>query len=585
MTKSQWNEALLRAGFDGVQVAVSDGPEEMHSLSLLVSHYREEEAVHINGNTENTTLIVFETPEQEVVALQLQQVLSNYVQSASEAIHISNLEPKRGRAHRCVSLLELDNPIMSNLTESQLSIVQAVMDSASTLIWVSSTPDDRTERPETSMIAGLGKTVVCERPRFSLVHFRIRTRDKLVNNLVRFLLQRQGLSVQNLESDILEEDGKFYVPRVVESPLLNQLADKEANGYSLESYAVTEVNRKAGQLMELKFQSGRLESFHFAAASPSTTPLEANELRVSVKAAGINFKDVMVALNQVDDEVIGQEFAGVIIETGQGLKTDFQTGDRVCGIARGTFCDVATTNKSRIMRMPPNMSFTEAAAIPFAFATAHYGLSHLARVQPGETVLVHAAAGAVGQAAIQIIQAAGACIYVTVGSEEKKKLVTETYGINTDHIFSSRDLGFANKIMQFTGGKGVDVVLNSLSGQALIEGWRCLAPFGRFIEIGKRDMSAFKQLPMEPFLRNVSFASVDLAMVWKHNSPLMEQILREVQSLVLDSTTRKYHAPRPITVYKRSGIEDAFRLMQTGRHTGKIVVDWDQDDVVQVREQ
>jgi NADPH:quinone reductase-like Zn-dependent oxidoreductase len=293
---------------------------------------------------------------------------------------------------------------------------------------------------------------------------------------------------------------------------------------------------------------------------------------------------LMVVLNQVSDDHIGQEFAGVVIETNTNPTHGYRVGDRVCGFANGTFCSQLTTKASHLLAIPSWMSFAEASAIPVAYGTAQYGLMHLGRLQPGESLLIHAAAGAVGQAAIRIAQRVGAVVYVTVSSAEKKRLLVDRYGIDPSHFFNSRQLAFAQEILQKTAGRGVDVVLNSLSGQALAETWRCIAPFGRFIEIGKRDMVTFKSLPMDPFQRNVSFCSLDLSVVSKLNDRLTEQVFQEVQALIAEQTAEQRSlTAHPLTVFKVSEYEQAFRFLQTGQHAGKAVVDWEQPDTIQVR--
>ncbi|KAI8964564.1 hypothetical protein F5Y11DRAFT_345269 [Daldinia sp. FL1419] len=158
------------------------------------------------------------------------------------------------------------------------------------------------------------------------------------------------------------------------------------------------------------------------------------------------------------------------------------------------------------------MTFNEASAPPVNFVTAYHSLVVLEKLAPGESVLIHSGAGGTGQAAIQIAKVCGAQIYTTVSSPKKKELVnTFLYGIPEENILNSRDLSFAGGIKRLTRDKGVDIVLNSLAGDALIASWECVASFGRFIEIGKKDISSHNKLPMFQCARNVSFSAVDIA--------------------------------------------------------------------------
>ncbi len=145
-------------------------------------------------------------------------------------------------------------------------------------------------------------------------------------------------------------------------------------------------------------------------------------------------------------------------------------------------------------KMPEDMSFEAAATLPCVYTTVYYSIFDVARLQRGESILIHAAAGGLGQAAIILAQHIGADIYVTVSSSAKKQFLIDTYGLSEDHVFNSRDLTFAKGVKRMTGGRGVDVVLNSLAGEALRQTWLCVAPFGRFVEVGKRDIGKSFQL-------------------------------------------------------------------------------------------
>jgi NADPH:quinone reductase-like Zn-dependent oxidoreductase len=225
------------------------------------------------------------------------------------------------------------------------------------------------------------------------------------------------------------------------------------------------------------------------------------------------------------------------------------------------------------------MSFTEAAALPVVFSTVYYALTHIANIQLGETKLIHSATGGTGQAAIQIAKLRNAEIFVTVGSEEKKKLLMELYQIPPERIFDSRNASFAKAIRRVTGGRGVDVVLNSLSGDLLVSSWECIAPFGRFLELGKKDILSNHDLPMRQFERNASFHAIDLNEARKYRPELLQRLQREIGSLMASHTVTP---PRPIHVYPISEVEQAFRYLQHGKNTRKTVIEIRGDDPVKV---
>ncbi len=203
----------------------------------------------------------------------------------------------------------------------------------------------------------------------------------------------------------------------------------------------------------------------------------------------------MVAMGQIPDATLGFEASGIVSRLGSAV-TRFKVGDHVCTIGKGTHRTIFRGKEILFQLIPEGMSFEEAASLPLISCTAYRALVDIARIRKGQSILIHSAAGGVGQAAIQLAKHYDAEIFATVGSDEKKKLVTEVYGVPEDHVFYSRDLSFSKGIMRMTKGRGVDIVLNSLSGEALRETWHCIAPFGTFVEIGIKDILSNSGLDM-----------------------------------------------------------------------------------------
>ena len=193
----------------------------------------------------------------------------------------------------------------------------------------------------------------------------------------------------------------------------------------------------------------------------------------------------------------------------------------------------------------------------------------IANLQKGQTVLIHSAAGGVGQAAIQIAQHLGAKVFATVGSISKRQELVNKFAIPESQIFSNRSRGFKQGLLRMTGGEGVDVILNSLSGEALLDSWDCIAKFGTFVEIGKSDIYRNSQLGMKPFERNVKFASLDLVGLADHRPEIVRIVFEKVISMF---EKRVLTAVQPVTTMPIADIQDAFRLIQSRKHTGKVVL-------------
>lgn len=281
-------------------------------------------------------------------------------------------------------------------------------------------------------------------------------------------------------------------------------------------------------------------------------------------------------MGQMDDTALGLEAAGVVRRIGSAV-TKFKVGDKVMMSGYGAHRSFHRSPESFCALIPEGMSFELAASIPVVHATAWNALVRIAKVQRGQSILIHAAAGGVGQVACQIAQHFEMEVFATVSSEAKKQLIISQYGIREDHIFFSRDTSFVKGIKRMTNGRGVDVVLNSLAGEALRQTWNCIAPFGHFVEIGIMDILNNTGLDMRPFLQDATFTFFNLRHVEQSRPDLMAIILEGAFDFIHRGITRPVE---PLTSYPISEVEDALRLMQTGKHLGKIALTWGEDHVV-----
>ncbi|MDT9686973.1 SDR family NAD(P)-dependent oxidoreductase [Streptomyces sp. P9(2023)] len=296
---------------------------------------------------------------------------------------------------------------------------------------------------------------------------------------------------------------------------------------------------------------------------------------LAVRAAGLNYRDTLAANGLLPHEVVegtptaqglGMECAGVVTEVGPGV-TGWKAGDRVFGLAAAALASHAVTSAEALGRIPDGMSFAEAATLPVVHATVHHSLHRLARLTPGETVLVHGGAGGVGLATLQYARACGARVIATAGTDAKRDWLRT---LDIEHVFDSRSLDFAHEVLQVTGGLGVDVVVNSVAGAAIARSLDLLKHGGRFIELGKRDIYENKPLGLRPFSRNIAFFSVDL-----NTLPTGPEGTDTVFSEVTERVASGRYGPLPHSAYPASRVGEAFRLLQHSRHIGKVVVTFD----------
>jgi acyl transferase domain-containing protein/acyl carrier protein len=295
----------------------------------------------------------------------------------------------------------------------------------------------------------------------------------------------------------------------------------------------------------------------------------AGQVEIEVEASGLNFRDVMKALDiypglPAGPPPLGDECAGRVVSVGEGVE-GFKVGDEVVAIAGHAFATHVVADAELVWPRPRGMSAEVAAGIPIAFGTAAYALEYLGRMRKGERVLIHAASGGVGLAAVQLAQRAGAEIFATAGSEEKRELLRS---LGVRHVMDSRSLKFAEEVLRLTGGEGVDLILNSLAGEAIPKSLSLLRPFGRFLEIGKRDIYQNASLNLGLLRDGLTFTVIDIAQRWQREPALVSGIVREALAAMEEGSLR----PLPVRAFGVEVVEDAFRFMAQARQVGKVVV-------------
>ena len=307
------------------------------------------------------------------------------------------------------------------------------------------------------------------------------------------------------------------------------------------------------------------------------------EVEIAVEATGLNFLDVLLALGVMPDDApgeagaptrLGAECAGHVVAKGEGVE-GLTLGQPVIALTPGSMASHVTVPATLVVPRPAELSSVHAAAMSITYLTAWYALDKVARLQPGERVLIHAATGGVGLAAVQWAQHRDAEIYATAGSEQKRDHLR---ALGVTRVSDSRSDRFVDDVLAWSDGEGVDVVLNSLSGALIEKSFALLRAYGRFVELGKRDYYADHQIGLRPFLRNLSFSLVDLRGMMAERPTMVRGLLEQLVSQI----TAGVFPPPPVTTFPISRAADAFHHMAQARHIGKIVLTTD-DDAVSLR--
>ena len=567
-----WDSVYRKTGFSGV-----DGSAQAHGNHISDASVMLTTAVtQQQSSYPEFRLIVSDEPYTDLVdAIRPAfQTLTGHVAPVERILEV-DLNNKYG------IVLAMGESPFSSLNESDFKRMQVLFSTARGILWVSR--GARSHNPEANMFAGFARCLRTENAGIRIVTLDLDEQNRLPDDQICDVLLRvfkltygQDCPIFLADTEFLEVDGVLQVPRVIG----NKRKDEYIVRGTHPPVPTPQPFGQKGRPLELKIgQAGHLDSIYFRDYQNLQNKLGNNEVEISVKCIGMNFKDIMIALGQIPfHHDIGIECSGIVTAVGSHV-TDISPGTRVCAMTHGAYANVTRCPQHKVAKIPDSLGFAEAASLPIVFCTAYYALADIARLCEGESILIHAAAGGVGQAAIMMAQNAKAEVFATVGSLDKKDLIMHTYGIPEDHIFSSRDTSFQQELMTMTGQKGVDVVLNSTAGDLLRQSWRCLAPLGRFIEIGKRDLVQNSNLEMEKFLDSVSFSSVDLAVIETSKPPLFKRILTDVVRMYSENIIRRI---TPTTVFPISELQRAMRQMQSGKHTGKIVIEATSDSIVQV---
>lgn len=591
--ESHWDSLLQQTGFNGTEHVFADWDSDVcHGWSIMISSavpdFGAIEAPFSSTEPDRPTvgLIVDESPSdlQTIIAYRLIDELKvSGISTAAEMVTLGQVLTFKDEdiANRhCILLADLDRSHLQEVTGPVFRCYQRLLTTAKSVLWVQTRSEMPDSPPYFAMVEGLCRVVRSEHPFSRIVTLTLEAKShaseaKEMTSRILNILQTSVLNphveAKNIEEEYMENSGYICVNRLRQAKYLDQhVSTRIRNEVRLQKFG-------SGPPLKLGIQvPGLLDTLEWSEDTNAYDPLLPHEVEIRVRAIGINFKDGLTLLGRVNTDDIGCECAGLVSRVGKDVKI-FKVGDRVAAAMIGTYCSLLRAHERTVVAVPDDMTLEDAGGVPVAFMTAYYSLYHVGRLQKCETVLIHAAAGGTGQAAVQIAQHIGAEVFATVGSASKKAMLMERYGIPEDHIFYSRDASFADGVRRMTSGKGVDVVLNSLSGRLLEASWDIIAEFGRFLEIGRKDIDTRGFLPMFPFKRNAIFAGVDMTALADNPKTNHLRILPEVFDMIRQGTLRPSY---PVQLLPVDQATHAFRSLVSGKTTGKLVLVTDDEAVV-----
>lgn len=582
LSATQWTKSLAENGFSGVDVVLPDfHSETCRENSILIATAVDDcDGTVITQEDEITLVTAPGSSLQESVAKRLQASFDGKGWVACSIVSIDDPALAQRTHTTFVFLMELDSPYLSSMGAEAFTALQSLLSRVQKVLWVSSSAPSSLSSAEQHMIRGLARVLFTEKPGLILATLSFESASLEVEAYSRlaelvFSNTFAANSSVSRELEFVEREGNLLVPRVFDADTINQEVYSRTN--TLTRHQTLEQNPPLALAIP---KSGLLDSIHWEEDARYTDEIGADEVEIQIQAMGVNFRDLLVMLGKYSASTVGCECAGIVTRIGANCDT-LVPGDRVCACLIGCSRTHARCHYKLAVKIPESLqlSMAEAASLPCTGVTAYHSLITLARLGSEDSILIHSATGGTGQMAVQIAKSVGAEIFVTVGNEEKRLLARKLYDIPDDHIFSSRDVNFARDIHRMTDGRGVDVVLNSLSKEALLASWECIAPFGRFVELGKMDIESNSKLPMARFSKNVAFYAVAVDHLASQKPAIVGSTLRSLFGMMEKGLLK---VASPLKTYAVSEFEDALRFIQSGTNTGKMVLTFSPSDIVPV---
>ena len=537
---SRWDKDLKAVGFTGVDTAVYDDSEPFRHFAVMV--------------TRKTPSEIYETPIVTVLTDNPQSEQSLMIAAAlqelgSPDVQLRTLGEELAQDQDVICCLDLESKFFKEISEERFEMFKSLVASLGSrrLLWLTGPTQMKCQDPSSAQSIGVARTVRSELG-LSFYTVEINPKEEVLSSAVarvyRKIVSGEGKD-ELLEPDyeFVIDNGIIHIGRYHPFSLVDERRAKSNEGVNNIKKALDIGN------------IGILGSLNWI-ASPLPTSLPEHHVEIKVHSCGLNFPDIVYSMGLLASkqgrEPLGREVSGTVHRLGTRVE-GLAIGDRVMSFTHlsGGFATHVEVAKELVLKIPDKMTFEEAATIQACFTTIVYGLIDKGGLRKGMSVLIHSACGGVGLAALQVARMLGGEVFATVGNEKKIEHLMQNYGIARDRIFSSRDPSFLEGVMSQTDGKGVDLVLNSLSGELLHTSWKCVGKNGTLLELGKRDLSGRGQLDLSQFLDNRSYAGVDVAYLIQDRPTVVREYVESPVTDLVYGTHRDSLTVKKKTAYSK----------------------------------
>lgn len=582
LDEEQWRDVLLNQGFSDLQASSADVLDPLEEQTRVIVASAVEHVVQVKNTTSPPhVLLIGPDASSENAMVQTTKTKLNDAGITTTCCTLTDSQTRDLAGTAVISFAELDEGVLLNISDSDLTALQRLLSDSTGLVWVTRGGSaSKGTRPELALFQGMARSLRAEREGVPCVSLDLDAETPLptsdaVDLIVKVFEQSFGLAVGAdfglSDREFTEERGVLQIKRAIENTQFNELIATQTQ--RLEPKAELQDIFDSDRNLQVRIGTdGKLESLVFDDAT-DIGELADDHVEVSVHAVNLSSRDALIATGELSDEKMGSECAGIVTRIGRNV-AHVVVGDRVAVWSVGSAATVVHCAAQSVQKIPDSFDFPSAAALPKALVTAYYSLVYAARIREGDSVLIYSAADATGRMAIQIANSLGARVFATVDSDEKKELLRRTRGVAESNIFSSQDLEFTSAIKQAIGGRGVDVILNTLEGEAAQESWGLVAPFGRFIELGDGNLDS-KMLQS----KNVIVAAVDAMAILKQDQKLAGELFSKAMELVAAGRVVNTVAP---AVKPFSEIQDALCQILVSKSDENIVLEARAGDLVPV---
>ncbi|TGO59558.1 hypothetical protein BCON_0043g00160 [Botryotinia convoluta] len=571
LSKENLSKILVDRGFAGIDFSLKDSDNlDRRETSVIVSSVPEQIASSSLKLPDIAIVIDNQSTAQANFALRLKDWLEGAENTQATIYDFRDAVSSRTITGTfCIFLLEYEKAFFATLDRVNFDSFKNALSMTKDILWVVRDAQ-KLRGPEFHLVDGLSRALRSEDPglRFARVTLEHDTQRgahdlKAILNILRYTIMSP---LDDMEPEYEQRNGMLYINRVIQSQHMNKIIGAKILSHQKQTIQLDHTIPLTATLKT----PGMINSIIYEEAAALDRAIDPDEVIIKIRAVGLTFRDYQVASGQLNDQRLFSEGSGIIEVAGS--KSGFCIGDVVVVSYPGACTTLLKCKSSFVAHFPSHMSFTEAAALPTSTLVTYHALINAGNLAKDEFVLIHHAAGALGQAAIQISQNIGARVIVTTSSEEKAEILRATYHLPTDRILSIKDLHLSRKILQVTGGHGVDLALCFQSGDEFETSLEVLAPFGRMLNLGLGSDRGSLDMINQVSSKCISHISLDLAEIQRLRPLLIQKLFKQTASLIRSGIIKP---AKPLNIYRACDIEQAMQSFQAHRNTGKIVIDLD----------